>query len=100
VDPRAGLDDVEKRKFLTLSGLELRPLGRPARTAFRVLPTKEILIHERSFLPVSTGEPSNCLYFFSNAVCSSGDMGAAVAKTNCTNEFRQVCLSLCRSVRT
>jgi hypothetical protein len=29
VDPRAGLD-VEKRKFLTLPGLELRPLGRPA----------------------------------------------------------------------
>jgi hypothetical protein len=27
VDPRAGLDDVEKRKFLTLPALELRPLG-------------------------------------------------------------------------
>jgi hypothetical protein len=27
VDPRAGLDDVEKRKFLTLPGLELRLLG-------------------------------------------------------------------------
>jgi hypothetical protein len=32
LDPRAGLDDVEKRKFLTLSGLELRSLGRPARS--------------------------------------------------------------------
>jgi hypothetical protein len=32
VDPRAGLDDGEKRKFLTLPGLELRPLGRPARS--------------------------------------------------------------------
>jgi hypothetical protein len=32
VDPRAGLDNVEKRKFLTLPGLELRPLGRPARS--------------------------------------------------------------------
>jgi hypothetical protein len=31
VCPRAGLDDVEKSKFLTLPGLELRPLGRPAR---------------------------------------------------------------------
>jgi hypothetical protein len=30
VDPRAFLDDLEKRKFLTLLGLELRPLGRPA----------------------------------------------------------------------
>jgi hypothetical protein len=32
VDPRAGLDDLEKRKFLTLPGLELRSLGRPARS--------------------------------------------------------------------
>jgi hypothetical protein len=30
VDPRAGLNNVEKRKFLTLLGLELRPLSRPA----------------------------------------------------------------------
>jgi hypothetical protein len=27
VDLRAGLDDLEKRKFLTLPGLELRHLG-------------------------------------------------------------------------
>jgi hypothetical protein len=32
VNPRAGLDDVEKRKFIALPGLELRPLGRPARS--------------------------------------------------------------------
>jgi hypothetical protein len=32
VDPRVGLEYVEKRKFLTLPGLELRPLGRPARS--------------------------------------------------------------------
>jgi hypothetical protein len=32
VDPRAGLDDVDKRKFLTLSGLEVPPFGRPARS--------------------------------------------------------------------
>jgi hypothetical protein len=32
VDPRSGLDDFEKRKFLTLPGLELRPLRRPARS--------------------------------------------------------------------
>jgi hypothetical protein len=29
---KAGLDDVEKRKFLTIPGLELRPVGRPARS--------------------------------------------------------------------
>jgi hypothetical protein len=32
VNPRAGLDDVKKRKFLTLLGLERLPLGRPARS--------------------------------------------------------------------
>jgi hypothetical protein len=32
VDLRAGLDDVENRKFLTPQGLELRLLGRPARS--------------------------------------------------------------------
>jgi hypothetical protein len=30
VGPRAGLDDLDKRKFLTLPGLELRPISRPA----------------------------------------------------------------------
>jgi hypothetical protein len=32
VDLRAGLDNLEKRKFLTLPRLELRLLGRPARS--------------------------------------------------------------------
>jgi hypothetical protein len=32
VGPRGGLDDVEIRKILPLPGLELRPLGRPARS--------------------------------------------------------------------
>jgi hypothetical protein len=32
VNPRACVDDLEKRKFLTLSRLKLRPLGRPARS--------------------------------------------------------------------
>jgi hypothetical protein len=32
MNPRAGLDDVEKKKCLTLPGLELRPLGRPPRS--------------------------------------------------------------------
>jgi hypothetical protein len=31
VGPRAGLDDVEKRKFFTLPELQLRPLSHPAR---------------------------------------------------------------------
>jgi hypothetical protein len=32
VGPRAGLGDVEKRKFLVLTGLELWPLGLSARS--------------------------------------------------------------------
>jgi hypothetical protein len=32
VGPRAGLDDVVKRTFFNLPGLELRPLGRPSRS--------------------------------------------------------------------
>jgi hypothetical protein len=32
VDPIVGLDDLEKRKFFTLPGLELRPVSRPARS--------------------------------------------------------------------
>jgi hypothetical protein len=32
VGPGAGLDDVEKRKFLALLGLERRPFGRPTRS--------------------------------------------------------------------
>jgi hypothetical protein len=32
VDPRAGLDDLEKRKFLTIPVLELRPLDRRVRS--------------------------------------------------------------------
>jgi hypothetical protein len=31
VGSRPGLDDMEKRKFLTVPGLKLRPLGRPVR---------------------------------------------------------------------
>jgi hypothetical protein len=30
VGPTAGLDDLEKRKFLTPPGLKLQPLGHPA----------------------------------------------------------------------
>jgi hypothetical protein len=32
VGPRADLDDMEERKFLTLAGFELRSIGRPARS--------------------------------------------------------------------
>jgi hypothetical protein len=59
VDPRAGLDDVEKRKFLTLSGLELRPLHRTARSQslYRLRYPRFVLGH-------STCHPIYCTYFW------------------------------------
>jgi hypothetical protein len=32
MSPRTGLDDMERRKILLVPELELRPLGRPARS--------------------------------------------------------------------
>jgi hypothetical protein len=67
VDPRGSLGDVEKRKFLTLSGLELRPLGRPARREWKggglctchcaVEGLGPSLPYQRYYLP-STAQPS------------------------------------------
>jgi hypothetical protein len=45
VGPKAGLDDMEKRKFLTLPGLELGPLDRPARSQFL-----SVMVLEEKFL--------------------------------------------------
>jgi hypothetical protein len=48
VDPRAGLDDLEKRKFLTLPGLELQPYGSPSRSQ-----SDWLLCKARFFLPLA-----------------------------------------------
>jgi hypothetical protein len=50
VDPRAGLDDMEKKKFLTLPGLELRLLGRPARSQSLYLLRYPGSLHSRIFV--------------------------------------------------
>jgi hypothetical protein len=55
INPRAGLDDLEKGKFLSLSGLELWPLGRPASS--QSLYRLHILFH--SSLPNSTKQTNN-----------------------------------------
>jgi hypothetical protein len=44
VDPRAGLDDLEKRKFFTIPGLELRPLSRPARNSEKVKGRNKVVV--------------------------------------------------------
>jgi hypothetical protein len=46
---RTGLDDLKRTKFLILSGLELRPLGRPARSQslYRMRYPGSYIIYER-----------------------------------------------------
>jgi hypothetical protein len=63
VGPRAGLDDVEKRKFLPLTGLELRPLGSLACSQS---------LYQLSY----PGSPNQLLYIFGKiiAVCSENQM--------------------------
>jgi hypothetical protein len=56
VDPKIGLNDLEQRKFLALTGLELQPLSRPARSQslYRLLypgsrlQSKEVHLNSRS----------------------------------------------------
>jgi hypothetical protein len=58
VDPRDGLDDMEKLKFLTLPGLELGPRGGPARSQslyrlrYRRSPFMDIYIYIYYFVMV------------------------------------------------
>jgi hypothetical protein len=56
VGPRAGMDAAENRKFLTLPGLELRPLGRPARSQslYRLrYPDSSVITHtDENDLPI------------------------------------------------
>jgi hypothetical protein len=55
VDPRAGLDELEKRKFFTLPGPELRPVCCPARS--QSLYRLSCLVHEYlSFMAHSKGK--------------------------------------------
>jgi hypothetical protein len=54
VGPRACLEDMEKKKFLPLPGLELRPFDRPARTDYTV--PAPLLKTERD------GEITQCLW--------------------------------------
>jgi hypothetical protein len=43
VDPRPDLDDMEKRTVFTLSGIQFRPLGRPARSQYEVIKFRTLL---------------------------------------------------------
>jgi hypothetical protein len=71
VDPRAGVDGFEKRKLLPPPGLELRPLGRPARSQllYRLLyPGSSciyILSNEKFCLVSAYKKLDSCIIVFS-----------------------------------
>jgi hypothetical protein len=70
---RAGLNDAEKRKFLTLPGTEIRLFGRPARSQplYRLLANSvnvDLKVAgnnslERKLEPVSTPHFQSCLMY-------------------------------------
>jgi hypothetical protein len=55
VNPRAGQDGVEKRKFLTLPGLELRPCGEGGS---RIIIINNININNCTITPCISGHTS------------------------------------------
>jgi hypothetical protein len=67
VDPRAGLNDVKNRKFLTLPGLELQLLSRPARSQSLYRLFRLILIrkHRKQTLP-----QGNTTVFLKSSICN------------------------------
>jgi hypothetical protein len=50
VDPSVGKDDVGRRKFLTLPGLEIRPLGRAARSQSTYSTIFELKLETNNFV--------------------------------------------------
>jgi hypothetical protein len=48
VDPRAGLDDMEKQKFFILPGLELPPVAIPTELSGLLLLNKYIFIKSKT----------------------------------------------------
>jgi hypothetical protein len=53
VGPGTGLDDVERRKFMPLPGLELRPLGCPTRSAILAPEYHETYLNKiYSYMPI------------------------------------------------
>jgi hypothetical protein len=63
VDPRAGLDDVEKRKFLNLSGLELPTPRSSSRYPVAILTTLSRLQNFKIFKYIKICISMNKIYF-------------------------------------
>jgi hypothetical protein len=65
VGPRAGMDDLEKRKFLTVPGLEIRNLVRPARLSY---PGSHMVLVVFFFISIFYSELSAVLFTLSMAI--------------------------------
>jgi hypothetical protein len=90
VDPRAGLDDAEKRKFLTLPGLEFRPLGRPAysQSLYRLgYPgSLKLILHNKNQAPYAAGKLTESSPVDSNSLsCCRAD--SCTALSHCPHGF-------------
>jgi hypothetical protein len=81
VDPRASLDDL-KRKFLTLPGLELQPLGRPARSQ-----SLYQLCYPSSPLHYITKEKCICILTLDMSVCISIYKYNKIADCKTTDQY-------------
>jgi hypothetical protein len=78
VEARAGLEDLEKRQFLTLHGLELRPLDRAARIQSYLDGV------EKKYLPLPEIEPC----FFARSSCSLITIPAELSRLLAINELK------------
>jgi hypothetical protein len=59
-DPRTGLDDIQKLKFLTLPGLKLRPFSHPSRShSLYLLRYRGSLLLAKMFISLSNSQ-RNC----------------------------------------
>jgi hypothetical protein len=95
VDPRAVLDDLEKRKFLTLPGLERRPLSRPARSQslYRLrYPSSEETEGQRKTTEHPSGQPLDSLLSRAPVAAMLTAEGQTVRREDAFHETRLAAL--------
>jgi hypothetical protein len=83
VDPRAGLDDMDKRKFLILPALELRPLGRPAHSVMLNYLSTGTILPFYLYSNLNYLMPMIKLTLTGPVICAEGFVGYSVKQTGC-----------------
>jgi hypothetical protein len=83
VGPRAGMDDVEKRKISTLPGLKLRTISRPARrqSLYRlhcqgstIATYRSYVTYNNNYLNSDKGAEGRCCDLFYPGTCLKGNV--------------------------